>query len=224
MLRILRTLWNGAPLPTDHPDQAREAIAAVSDSLNSVGDKVDSTILKTLNTQNLHRILLDLSNRCGRCRERLFANRQRTEWQNIADYLIKLQHPRQRGEPAIPRELVPAYLEWAAWRAFLAINSLMIPPWEARRFKVDTVTWTPVGTAPSGTADMVFEFSGYVLVVEVTMTTSSRQEAAEGEPVRRHVAETRTRYQVSGKPVYGLFIAPEIDTNTAETYRLRKLV
>jgi AlwI restriction endonuclease len=52
--------------------------------------------------------------------------------------------------------------------------------------------------------------------VEVTLTASSRQEAAEGEPVRRHVA----RYaEEAGKPVFGLFIAQEIDSNTAHTFR-----
>lgn len=216
----LQTLWNGAPLPTDHPDQAREAIVAVADSLNSAGEQVDLPKLGDLGTQDLHQTLLDLTDRFDRVQEKQFADQQRNEWQGIVGYLVKLQNPRQRGEPVIPRELLPAYLEWAIWRAFLAIDSLMNPPWEARRFKLDTVTWTPVGTAPGGGADMVFEFSGYVLVVEVTMTTSSRQEAAEGEPVRRHVAETGIRYQVTGKPVFGLFIAPDIDTNTAETYRI----
>ena len=82
------------------------------------------------------------------------------------------------------------------------------------------------------------------------MSTSSRQEAMEGEPVRRprvsirgrrefHPLEPQWRYlhrrptcrhlpvsrHVSDavlkydKPVYGLFIAVRIDTNTAETFR-----
>lgn len=48
------------------------------------------------------------------------------------------------------------------------------------------------------------------------MSTSSRQEAMEGEPVRRHVSDAVLKYD---KPVYGLFIANKIDTNTAETFR-----
>jgi hypothetical protein len=52
-------------------------------------------------------------------------------------------------------------------------------------------------------------------------TTNSRQEAAEGEPVRRHVANLVTAYQEnSSKQVYGLFIANRIDSNTAETFRI----
>jgi len=58
-------------------------------------------------------------------------------------------------------------------------------------------------------------------VVEVTLTSSSRQEAAEGEPVRRHVAKEKAKIAaVSGKPVYGLFLARTIDNNTAETFRI----
>jgi len=87
----------------------------------------------------------------------------------------------------------------------------------------------PVGTAPGNGPDLIFEFDDFVIVVEVTLTDNSRQEAAEGEPVRRHVAELVSHYRAdlmahygaqSGKPVYGLFIANRIDSNTAETFRI----
>ena len=64
---------------------------------------------------------------------------------------------------------------------------------------------------------MVFEFEDYVIVVEVTMSTNSRQEAMEGEPVRRHVADLVMKYN---KPVFGVFVANKIDSNTAETFRI----
>ena len=41
-------------------------------------------------------------------------------------------------------------------------------------------------------------------------------EYIEGEPVRRHVSDAVLKYD---KPVYGMFIAVRIDTNTAETFR-----
>jgi hypothetical protein len=63
---------------------------------------------------------------------------------------------------------------------------------------------------------MVFEFEEAIIVVEVTLTASSRQEAAEGEPVRRHVAQYT---EEAHKPVFGLFIALQIDSNTAHTFR-----
>jgi len=31
----------------------------------------------------------------------------------------------------------PAYLEWIVWRAFLAMDSLVIPAWQCRNFKID---------------------------------------------------------------------------------------
>ena len=63
---------------------------------------------------------------------------------------------------------------------------------------------------------MAFEFEDAVIVVEVPLTASSRQEAAEGESVRRHVAQYA---EVSNKTVYGLFIAVQVDSNTAHTFR-----
>ena len=60
------------------------------------------------------------------------------------------------------------------------------------------------------------EFNDFTILTEVTMSTSSRQEAMEGEPVRRHVSDAVLKYD---KPVYGMFIAVRIDTNTAETFR-----
>ena len=67
---------------------------------------------------------------------------------------------------------------------------------------------------------MIIELENILLIVEVTLTTSSRQEAAEGEPVRRHVADALEKNKILNKKVYGLFIAINIDTNTANTFRL----
>ena len=94
---------------------------------------------------------------------------------------------------------------------------LLNEPWEARRFNIDQ-DFLPISTAPGNGPDMVFEFEEAIIVVEVTLTSSSRQEAAEGEPVRRHVA----RYVENGgnKAVFGLFMALSIDSNTAHTFRL----
>ncbi|MGD2092753.1 MAG: AlwI family type II restriction endonuclease [Candidatus Aminicenantes bacterium] len=74
--------------------------------------------------------------------------------------------------------------------------------------------------APAGGPDMIFEFEEYVLVVEVTLTSSSRQEAVEGEPVRRHVADIAEKFEKTDKRVYCLFIARNINSNTAETFKI----
>ena len=74
----------------------------------------------------------------------------------------------------------------------------------------------PVSAAGGGKGDLYCEFNDFTILTEVTMSTSSRQEAMEGEPVRRHVSDAVLKYD---KPVYGMFIAVKIDTNTAETFR-----
>lgn len=118
----------------------------------------------------------------------------------------------------IPKGEAPAYLEWALWRAFLALDSLTNKPWEARRFQVDQ-DFLPVGCAPGGGPDAYFEYAGEVIVLEATLSDSSRQEAMEGEPVRRHVANFEQRYE-RRKKVFGLFVARNINSNTAHTFRM----
>ena len=115
----------------------------------------------------------------------------------------------------VPKDETPAYLEWTLWRASLAIDHLVNMPYEVRGFKLDS-DFMPVSAAGGGKGDLYCEFEDFTILTEVTMSTSSRQEAMEGEPVRRHVSDAVLKYD---KPVYGMFIAVRIDTNTAETFR-----
>ena len=156
-------------------------------------------------------------------KEEKYAERQRNEWEEIYEYmqLIVANNGREKdlGDDnviKVPTSEAAAYLEWILWRSFLAIDHTVNKPYEARGFNIDQ-DYMPVGTAPGGMPDMFFEFEDYVIVVEVTMSTNSRQEAMEGEPVRRHVADYVERYN---KPVYGIFVANKIDSNTAETFRI----
>ena len=106
-------------------------------------------------------------------------------------------------------------MEWTLWRAALAIDHMVNKPYEVRGFKLDS-DFMPVSAAGGGKGDLYCEFNDFTILTEVTMSTSSRQEAMEGEPVRRHVSDAVLKY---AKPVYGMFIAVRIDTNTAETFR-----
>lgn len=115
----------------------------------------------------------------------------------------------------VPKDETPAYLEWTLWRASLAIDHMVNKPYEVRGFKLDS-DFLPVSAAGGGKGDLYCEFEDFTILTEVTMSTSSRQEAMEGEPVRRHVSDAVLKYD---KPVYGIFIAVKIDTNTAETFR-----
>lgn len=224
----MQALGQGATLPTDNEN---EAIVAVRDLHRvlveyNVQPEELPTNLQQLPVEELGILRIRYENQWLHFQEREYASRQRHEWEDIIGYLEALQGHRRRqaaggsgGLPRIPRGEAPAYLEWTIWRAFLAINSLQNEPWESRKFTVDR-EFLPLRHAPGGDADMIFEFDDFVFVVEVTLTTSSRQEAAEGEPVRRHVAQHVDYYAAAGKDVYGIFIANTIDTNTAETFRI----
>jgi len=212
-----QTLWLGAALPTDSRPQAIEAIESLAVLLRDEGLPVRLPSLSRRPVQDLVQLRLDLEGQYTEVLEGQYAEQQAAQWEEILDYLRAVSDI--RNSRLIPRGEGPAYLEWCVWRAFLAIDSLFNKPWKARRFRVDQ-DFLPIGPAPSNGPDMIFEFDEFVVVVEVTLTSSSRQEAAEGEPVRRHVARLVDEYERRGKRVYGLFLANEVDTNTAETFRI----
>lgn len=150
-------------------------------------------------------------------REEDFANEQQSDdaINDILRYLKVLNDESIPDSPEIDDR--PAFLEWAVWRSFLAINEIVCPIHQTRRFPLDQ-DFMPRNTAPGGGSDLIFEFDSYVLVVEVTLTTSHRQMAVESEPVRRHTVQYRQVFQ--NKDVYCLFIAPSVDNNVAETFRI----
>ena len=220
-------LCNGATLPTDNYDAA---LAVLEDLIQQVRDRGITYELAgrpTATPADIEQIRHYLEELLFEANEEEYAAGQAALWEEIAEYmgLIATRGDGVRTlangeEIKVPRDEAPAYFEWVLWRAFLAINSLANRPYDARRFRVDQ-DFLPVGTAPGNGPDLIFEFENFVVVVEVTLTTNSRQEAAEGEPVRRHVANLVTHYAgTTGKPVYGLFIANRIDSNTAETFRI----
>lgn len=216
-------LCNGALLPTDHQGSALVVLDDLLHQLQRRGIPFSITGKPTNTPADIAIIRHQIENLLSEHNEEEYATRQALEWEEIALYMELLVINR-RGKKAlangeeieIPQSEAPAYFEWILWRAFLAINSLQNKPYEARRFKIDQ-DFLPVGTAPGNGPDLIFEFSDFIIVVEVTLTDNSRQEAVEGEPVRRHVAELAIQ---SSKPVYGLFIANRIDSNTAETFRI----
>ena len=228
------TLCNGAALPTDNKDSALAVLDDLLQQLNKRGIPFDTAGKPTNTPADIAIIRHQIEGILSERNEEEYATRQAVEWEEIAAYMELIISRRGKKtlsngeEIEVPQAEAPAYFEWVLWRAFLAINSLANKPYEARRFKIDQ-DFLPVGTAPGNGPDLIFEFDDFVIVVEVTLTDNSRQEAAEGEPVRRHVAELVSHYRAdlmahygaqSGKPVYGLFIANRIDSNTAETFRI----
>jgi len=219
-----QSLWTGARLPTDDADISLEIVISLAEQLTLRG--IPSTAPSAgMSVAEIENIRHAFEERLSQLDEEEFAAAQADKVQEIAAWMDAIAS----GKPVMladgtqiktPGNERPAYLEWIVWRAFLAMDSLVIPAWECRNFKIDQ-DFLPVHCAPGGRPDMVFEFEDMIVVVEVTLTSSSRQEAAEGEPVRRHVAKCAQEQNMPGnkKQVYGLFIALQIDSNTAHTFR-----
>ena len=221
--RYIKEIWTGAALPTDNRKTAQIVIRSLINNIKEFGKTIILPKLADKTSQELSNIRHDIEGQLERIKENEFANKQIKNWKEILYYMHALENPRMKvlfnnERISIPAGEAPAYFEWVLWRAFLAINSLINKPWESRRFKIDQ-DFLPIAPAPGRGPDLIFEFEDFVLVVEVTLTSSSRQEAAEGEPVRRHVAEIAKQHENTGKRVYGLFIALNIDSNTAETFK-----
>ena len=221
-LERYRLLHNVPPLPTDSLEGAREALTSLVQVLKKMGIVYDISQYRLETVADVNNARLNLQSLLDRENELNYAVAQRDKWREISDYMELVM---RRGgvksyddgsEIIVPKEEAAAYLEWVVWRSFLAVDSLVNKPHEVRSFNVDK-DFFPVNTAGGGQADLVAEFDDCVVCGEVTTSSSSRQEAMEGEPVRRHVADLSVSYN---KPVYGLFVANTVDTNTAETFRI----
>ncbi len=221
LINTYKVLCNGAPLPMDDMGIAR---ALLDDLIQQMNDRhivfeISDLPLTTPAEINIARQRLE--NILSQTNEDKYALKQRDQWEEISDYMSLLikgggKHTYDEdNEIEVPKDETPAYLEWIMWRAALAIDHLKNKPYEVRGFKLDS-DFLPVSAAGGGKGDLYCEFNDFTILTEVTMSTSSRQEAMEGEPVRRHVSDAVLKYD---KPVYGMFIAIRIDTNTAETFR-----
>lgn len=226
-LELYRELCNGAHLPTDNAEIALKVLKNQLSQAKQMGLLVDVDWASLNTAREINAARYRIEEQISGKKEEIFAYEQASQWEEIAKYMGMLEKNKDKlvldeeneVELRIPRDERPAYLEWILWRAFLAIDTLVNKPYEVRSFKIDQ-DFLPVGTAPGNRPDLIAEFRNFVIVIEATLSESSRQEAMEGEPVRRHVADAVEKYSKQGKPVYGLFIAKNIDSNTAETFRI----
>lgn len=211
---------NNYPIPTDEKEFALKEIRYLKNEIrneeNLLLEQADN-ISEDDDLSDIQELRFKLIEYNKWEREEDFANEQQEPEavKEILKYLRKLNDEAVEDSPDIDDR--PAFLEWAVWRSFLAIDKIISPIHETRRFPID-YDFLPRNTAPGGGADLVFEFKNYVLAVEVTLTTSHRQMAVESEPVRRHTVGYKEQYP--DKDVYCLFIAPDVDNNVAETFRI----
>lgn len=223
-VEYLDLIASGAALPTDTQDGATEVLSDLLSIASESKIDFDTSNYDLATPEGVSLARHDLEQVIFDAKEVCYAADQRNQIDEILAYLQMLDENRSTQEFGeeqlfIPKEERPAYFEWLLWRVLLALDHLVVPPNKVRRFNIDQ-DFLPVSTASGGGADVIAEYDDSVLVVEVTLTENSRQEAAEGEPVRRHVADVMEQFEPLGKVVYGLFIARSIDTNTAETFRI----
>lgn len=216
-----KLLCNGAPLPTDNLEVAKSLLDDLTKQMKERRILFDISDLPLTTPAEINIARQRLENILAQTDEIQYANDQCNQWKEIADYMSllikgggKLVYDEDNAIE-VPKDETPVYLEWTLWRAALAIDHMVNKPYEVRGFKLDS-DFMPVSAAGGGKGDLYCEFDDFTILTEVTMSTSSRQEAMEGEPVRRHVSDAVLKYD---KPVYGMFIAVRIDTNTAETFR-----
>lgn len=211
---------NGYKIPTDDKpialNEIREIVKTIRDKKNPLIEKA-KTITSKNTIEEINKFRYQLLTYNNSEREVEYAKEQSdvASIETTIKYLKVLNGESVTSPPEIDDK--PSYLEWSVWRAFLTINEIINKPSEARRFPVD-YDFYPRNTAPGGGSDLIFEFENFILVVEVTLTKSHRQMSAESEPVRRHTVQYQDAYP--GKEVYCLFIAPTIDNNVAESYRI----
>ncbi len=216
-----KMLCNGALLPIDSMDVAKYLLNNLMKQMKERNIVFDVSDLPLTTPMEINIARQRLENILAQTDEIKYANNQCNQWEEIADYMSLLIKGGGKiiydedNAIEVPKDETPAYLEWILWRAALAIDHLANKPYEMRGFRLDS-DFMPVSTAGGRKGDLYCEFDDFTILIEVTMSSSSRQEAMEGEPVRRHVSDAVLKYD---KPVFGLFIAIKIDTNTAETFR-----
>lgn len=221
IMEAYKKLCFGAPLPTDNLDIAKTLLEDLKKQMKERHIVYDISDLPLDTPAEINIARQRLEDTLAKTDEIRYADDQCNQWQEIADYMSLLIKGGGKfvydedNAIEIPKDETPAYLEWTLWRAALAIDHIVNKPYEVRGFGLDS-DFLPVNAAGGGKGDLYCEFKDFTILTEVTMSTSSRQEAMEGEPVRRHVSDAVLKYD---KPVYGLFIANKIDTNTAETFR-----
>ena len=221
LIDAYKQLCSGAPLPTDNIDVAKTLLEDLKKQMKERHIVYDISDLPLDTPAEINIARQRLEDTLAKTDEIQYANDQCNQWQEIADYMSllikgggKLVYDEDNAIE-IPKDETPAYFEWTLWRAALAIDHMVNKPYEVRGFRLDS-DFLPVTAAGGGKGDLYCEFEDFMILTEVTMSTSSRQEAMEGEPVRRHVSDAVLNYN---KPVYCLFLAIRIDTNTAETFR-----
>jgi hypothetical protein len=216
-LDYLIDFYTGTRIPTDDAAVAQQQIEQYEAELQRYGVVPIVQSSQTTDTQTLQGQRYELEAQFRLVKEQQFADLHASDKHIIDDIITYLQAVTERNpDSELGIDDKSAYLEWVVWRALLTLNHLELPPHQTRHFEMDG-DLRPVGNAPSRRADIVMSYRDFRLVTEVTLLESSRQYAAEGEPVIRHVYDVMKSHPDT--KVYGLFIAPKIEINTLDHFQ-----
>lgn len=218
-LDYLIDFYLGTLIPTDNQAVALQQIQVYETQIRNLGyqPEVSTVYLRDANAQELTDSRYQLEEQYRSINELIFAEAHYNDVAKVDEVLAYLEELKKSRnfDPELAIDDPPSFLEWSIWRAFLTFNHLASHPQETRRFKID-MDLRPISHAPGGGADIIMQYEDFLIVIEVTLLSGSRQEAAEGESVRRHVANVSRN---SEKDVYGVFVAPRIDNNTADVFQ-----
>jgi hypothetical protein len=201
-------------LPTDDEDFLKKNIPMLQRNVKVLKERLKieyekpEAITASVKIGGLKKIQNDLEKDIITLKEEIFY-REQARKESIKDIFAYFDKIMMRGGLLGGELYRPAYLEWTVWRLFLAIDNIKNKISNTRNFSIDEEL-NPIHHAKSGEPDMVFEYNDFVIVCEVTLTTTARQ-FVEEEPVTRHVAKEMGK---TDKQVFGIFIAPSIDNNT----------
>jgi hypothetical protein len=189
-----------ATTPTLFTDNVEKLIQGILAQSNDYAVEV----LRSKNIEELKDIFSDTLNKNL---ERIITEQRsqlRTygEYEDIQDTFERIRAS-DIADPAL-------FLEWNTWRALEMIDDGTIEG----NFRVDN-NGAPLYTAPGNTPDIVCKYAEFETIVEVTLSSGQRQYEMEGEPVSRHYGNYR---RTTTKPVFAIFIAPQINPATLAHY------
>lgn len=171
-------------------DDKNALIEQIKDLHGNISETKSLTDLKSaifqLRESHRKQKLLNISNRLKERRQ-----------EDIDDILAVYQ---QIENKEIPDR--PTMFEWNTWRAMSMIDHGNI----TGNFKPDD-NGMPLSTASGGIGDIVGDYGNFKMVIEVTLSSGSKQYDMEGEPVPRHVGIEQKKAK---HPVFGLFIAEKV--------------
>lgn len=201
-------------LPLDDEDFMVLNVGDLQQQIESLSEKtgieVEPLMTVERSVPKLKKISQELEKKLIEQKEYLFYKDQSLDEQidDIVDYFEMIKSRTLLGGDAY----FPAYYEWAIWRVFLAINTLVGSISATRNFQIDEEL-KPIHHAKGGVPDMVFNYEDFAIVCEATLHQSVSQFEAEYASVPRHIGKMAGAI---GKPVYGIFIAPRIDPDMAQ--------